>query len=53
MLFRSVSQSRYGGVEESMEEEESPEMETEDEISEMSPDEMEMMYEMLKKKLGK
>ena len=34
-------------------EEESPEMEAEDEVSEMSSDEMEAMYEMLKKKLGK
>jgi hypothetical protein len=35
------------------EEEESPEMEAEEDASEMSPDEMEAMYEMLKKKLGK
>lgn len=34
-------------------EEESPEMEAEDDLSEMSPDEMKAMYEMLKKKLGK
>jgi hypothetical protein len=34
-------------------EEESPEMEAEEDASEMSPDEMEAMYEMLKKKLGK
>jgi hypothetical protein len=45
--------SKQNGEEESMDEEESPEMEAEDEVSEMSPDEMEMMYEMLKKKLGK
>lgn len=38
---------------ESEEEDESPETEASDEISEMSPDEMEMMYEMLKEKLGK
>jgi hypothetical protein len=35
------------------EEEESPEMEAADEMSEMSPEEMEAMYEMLKQKLGK
>jgi hypothetical protein len=34
-------------------EEEFPEMEASDELSEMSPDEMKAMYEMLKKKLGK
>lgn len=34
-------------------EEESPEMDMEEDMSEMSPDEMEAMYEMLKKKLGK
>jgi hypothetical protein len=34
-------------------EEESPEMEAEEDASKMSPDEMEAMYEMLKKKLGK
>jgi len=35
------------------EEEESPEMEASEELSEMSPEEMEAMYEMLKEKLGK
>jgi hypothetical protein len=47
--------SKQSGESEEMEseEEESPEMEASDEISEMSPDEMEMMYEMLKEKLGK
>jgi hypothetical protein len=34
-------------------EEESPEMEASEELSEMSPEEMEAMYEMLKEKLGK
>lgn len=49
-----LKSKQNGDEEESMEEEEeSPEMEAEDEISEMSPDEMEMMFEMLKKKLGK
>jgi len=33
--------------------EESPEMDMEEDMSEMSPDEMQAMYEMLKKKLGK
>lgn len=47
--------SKENGEEDSMEEseEESPEMEAEDELSEMSPQEMEAMYEMLKQKLGK
>lgn len=39
--------------EEGEEESESPEMEAEDEMSDMSPEEMEAMFEMLKKKLGK
>lgn len=34
-------------------EEESPEMEASEEMSDMSEDEMEAMFEMLKKKLGK
>lgn len=38
---------------ESESEEESPEMEASEELSEMSPREMEAMYEMLKQKLGK
>lgn len=33
--------------------EEAPEMEAEEDMSEMSPEDMEMMYEMLKSKLGK
>lgn len=47
--------SKENGEEDSMEEseEESPEMEAQDELSEMSPQEMEAMYEMLKQKLGK
>lgn len=48
--------SKQNGDEDMMEEseeEESPEMEAADEMSEMSPEEMEAMYEMLKQKLGK
>lgn len=48
--------SKQNGDEDMMEEseeEESPEMEAADEMSEMSPEEMEAMYEMLRQKLGK
>lgn len=47
--------SKQNGEEDMMKEseEESPEMEAADEMSEMSPEEMEAMYEMLKQKLGK
>ena len=47
--------SEQGGEEESMEEEkeESPMMEAEDELSEMSEEEMMSMFELLKQKLGK
>lgn len=47
--------SKQGKGEEMMDEseEESPEMEAKDEISEMSEDEMMAMYELLKEKLGK
>jgi hypothetical protein len=48
--------SKQNGEEDMMEEseeEESPEMEASDELSEMSPEEMEAMFEMLKQKLGK
>lgn len=47
--------SKQGGDEEMMDESEgeSPEMEAQDEMSEMSPEEMEAMFEMLKQKLGK
>lgn len=47
--------SKQNGEEptESESEEESPEMEAADEMSEMSPEEMEAMYEMLRQKLGK
>lgn len=47
--------SEQGGEEESMEEEkeESPMMEAEDELSEMSEEEMMAMFELLKQKLGK
>lgn len=47
--------SKQGKGQEMMDdsEEESPEMEAKDEISEMSEDEMMAMYELLKEKLGK
>lgn len=47
--------SKQGKGEEMMDEseEESPEMEAKDEVSEMSEDEMMAMYELLKEKLGK
>jgi hypothetical protein len=44
--------SKQAGMDES-EEEESPEMEASEEMSDMSSEEMEAMYEMLKQKLGK
>lgn len=51
-LMQLKDKQNGNGSEEDMEEE-SPEMEASDELEEMSPDEMEAMYELLKQKLGK
>jgi hypothetical protein len=45
--------AKQGGEEPTESEEMIPEMEDESDSSEMSPEEMESMYEMLKQKLGK